>query len=77
MVQQFQQSSGLSHPQLTNAGPAVMASVRSLGSLPVSRRIGRASNGSLATATVLGNLPAPRKRINDSVGQGNSKDFFR
>jgi hypothetical protein len=37
----------------------------------------RASNGTLATATFLGNFPGSKKTVKDSVGRGNPTDFFR
>jgi hypothetical protein len=77
MVQQFQTQSGFSRAQTTNSGTAVAAAKsQSLESPVALRQQGRASNGSLATATGLGNLSS-RKRINDTVGQRNRKDFFQ
>lgn len=37
----------------------------------------RASNGTLATATFVGNFPGSKKTVKDSVGRGNPVDFFR
>jgi hypothetical protein len=37
----------------------------------------RASNGTLATATVLGTFPSSKKTVKNSVGRGNPIDFFR
>ncbi|MBF2049525.1 MAG: hypothetical protein EDM05_041825 [Leptolyngbya sp. IPPAS B-1204] len=37
----------------------------------------RASNGTLATATLLGDFPGRKRTVKDSVGRGNPNDFFR
>lgn len=79
MVQQLQNYSGFSRSGRTNSVVTAISSrtPQTLGSRLELRQTARASNGTLATAQVLGQLPGPKKTVNDAVGQGNSKDFFR
>lgn len=71
-----QHSSNSSFPLNRSASGALASIQKSFGAPAPLGRI-RASNGTPATAEVLGSFPPGKATIKNSVGRGNRLDFFR